>query len=136
MLNFKGIEVILPADKIPESFIKPKVDKITGYYQTINESFINALLADATYALKQNGLEGKKGVELEKLLKARLTDTLAEFIGDNFTVVTHKETNDAFGSGFDATVWKDKSDKTYVSMTGSTPEADFLADIDLEQVAA
>jgi len=40
------------------------------------------------------------------------------------------------GSGFDATVWRDNTGKTYVSMTGSTPGADFETDADLEQVAA
>ena len=102
----------------------------------INDAYVNALLADATYALDDTAVNEYPKADLIEKLAEQMTPTLAEFIGNNFTVVTHKETNDAFSSGFDATVWKDKSGKTYVSMTGSTPRADFLADIDLEKVAA
>ena len=71
---------------------------------TINNAYTNALLSDATYALEINRPNGYNSDELNALqsLKERMTPTLAEYIGANFTVVTHKETNDAFGSGFDA----------------------------------
>ncbi len=107
----------------------------------INDAYINALLADATYGLKENKPNGYTHDELNALqkLKTRMTPTLASYISDNFTVVTHKETSDATGSGFDATVWKDAGGKTYVSMTGSQPAgllADFVADFDLSGTPA
>jgi hypothetical protein len=98
---------------------------------TIYDAFINALLADATYALDDTTTNGLTGKELEKYLNTRMTPTLAKYIGDNFTVVTHIETPDAFDSGFDATVWRDSSGKTYVSMQGTTGLTDITADIDL-----
>jgi len=105
---------------------------------TIHDAYINALLADATYALEVNG--PYSGDDLKTLvdLNKRMTPTLATFIGDNFSVLTHLESNDndPFGSGFDATVWRGKdgtefSGKTYVSMQGTQGFEDFLADIDL-----
>ncbi len=104
----------------------------------INNAYINALLADVTYTLDNTTLDGVTGGALLRELKDRMTPTLASYISDNFTVVTHKETSDAIGSGFDATVWK-ADGKTYVSMTGSQPAgllADFLADFDLSGAAA
>lgn len=86
----------------------------------IQNTYTNALLADATYALDVNGLEGLTGTNLEAKLSTRMTPTLAKYIGDNFTVLTHIETSDALGSGFDATVWSDKTGKAYVSMQGTT----------------
>ena len=102
----------------------------------ISEAFINALLADATYALGSKTEDGMTGTKLEDCnegkLKERMTPALAKYIGDNFTVVTHIETDDIIGSGFDATVWKDNnSGKLYVSMQGTVGMADFLADISL-----
>lgn len=85
----------------------------------INSAYINALLADATYALDTNDLEGKKAKDLADLLEKRMTPTLAQYIGDNFTVVTHIETPDGFGTGFDATVWKNTTGKLTVSMQGT-----------------
>ena len=98
----------------------------------ISEAFINALLADATYALGSKTKDGLTGSDLEDCndgeLKERMTPALAKYIGDNFTVVTHIETDDIIGSGFDATVWKDNnSGKLYVSMQGTVGMADFLA---------
>ncbi len=55
---------------------------------TIPDSYINALLADATYALKGN-VNDLKGVDLVTTLKTRMTDPLATYIGNNFTLVTH-----------------------------------------------
>ncbi|MHB1198399.1 MAG: calcium-binding protein [Polaromonas sp.] len=61
-----------------------------------------------------------------------MTPTLAKYIGDNFTVVTHIETSDVLGSGFDATVWKDNATgKLTVSMQGTEGLQDFLVDADL-----
>src|SRR3990167_6463650 len=98
----------------------------------ITESYINALLADATYALDGSTTNGMSGVRLKEVLNARMTPALAEYISENFTVVTHMETNDTLvGSGFDATVWRDGSGKLYVSMQGTTGYGDFVTDIDL-----
>ena len=69
--------------------------------------------------------------KLIQKLEDRMTGTLAEYIGSNFTVVTHKDTSDIIGSGFYATVWRDEAGKIYVSMTGSVPGADFITDADL-----
>jgi hypothetical protein len=79
---------------------------------TISNGYINALLADATYALS-NKPTGYTSAELKGLsaLKERMTPTLAEFIGDNFEVVTHIDSSEYFDSGFDATVWRDISGK-------------------------
>lgn len=90
---------------------------------TINDAYINALLADATYA--EGLVDGAQGVRLKDLLSSRMTPVLADFIGNNFYVVSHIESSDTFGSGFDATVWKgvDGSPyegKVYVSMQGTT----------------
>ena len=106
---------------------------------TIHDAYINALLADATYALEKNRANGYSGVQLKNLdtLKDRMTPTLANFIGDNFEAVTHIDTSDnpLFGSGCDATVWRGTSTeyagKTYVSFTGTEAFADWTTDIDL-----
>ncbi len=100
----------------------------------INDVYINALLADATYALDDTTGNGLTDTDLEDKLNVdgRMTPALAKYIGDNFEVVTHVESSDVFDSGFDATVWKDKrTDEIYISTQGTTGLADFHADIDL-----
>jgi Ca2+-binding RTX toxin-like protein len=97
----------------------------------INDAFINALLTDATYALGDATYKDFTGSILADLLKNRMTEELANYIGDNFKIVTHIETDDAFGSGFDATVWERNDGKKYVSMQGTTGTGDFLTDVDL-----
>ena len=101
----------------------------------ITETYINALLADATCALDSDVSDVITGDTLAGELKTRMTLSLAECISSNFTVVTHKDTSDIIGSGFDATVWHDEAGKIYVSMTGSTLGADFITGADLKQVA-
>ena len=106
---------------------------------TIHDAYINALLADATYALSAEGTYS--GADLKDLsdLKARMTPTLANFIGDNFYAATHIDASDnpLLGTGFDATVWRGNAGtefagKTYVSLTGSEALADFaVADLNL-----
>ena len=99
---------------------------------TIFQTYINSLLADATYALGT----AVQGDTLTSYLSNRMTLTLAKYIGDNFTVVTHMETGDVLGSGFDATVWKDNvSGKLYVSMQGTERLQDFLSDANLAATA-
>ena len=104
---------------------------------TIHDAYINALLADATYALNENNSpNGITGDTLKDALSTRMTLTLATYMGENFSVLTHTESGDFFGSGFDATVWQGKdgtefAGKTYVSMQGTQGLADFITDIDL-----
>ena len=107
---------------------------------SIHNAFINALLADATYV---DGLVDPNGFPLSGNdlasygnLKDRLTPDLAQYLANNFEVVTQKLTNDNTESGFDATVWRGKigttdAGKVYVSMRGTEGLADFAADIDL-----
>ena len=63
---------------------------------TIQDAYINALLADATYALTENKDTGYSGNDLKGLdtIKIRMTTTLANFIGNNFEVATHIDTSD------------------------------------------
>ncbi|WP_282110386.1 hypothetical protein [Shewanella algicola] len=48
---------------------------------TIDQAYINALLADATYALDDSVERGTTGNELEEFLNERMTPTQAEYIG-------------------------------------------------------
>lgn len=98
---------------------------------TIDQAYINALLADATYALDDSVERGTTGNELEEFLNERMTPTQAEYIGNNFTVIDHVESNDLYDSGFDATVWRSEEGQVYVSMQGTKGLADFGVDIDL-----
>lgn len=70
---------------------------------SLHNAFINALLADAAYVDDLN-----TGRNLATVLAPRLTPTLAQYLADNFVVVTQKLTNDLTESGFDATVWRGK----------------------------
>ncbi|MFE8643837.1 calcium-binding protein [Sphingomonas sp. NCPPB 2930] len=102
--------------------------------KNISNAYINALLADATYALNDNNINGLTGSSLEALsgFAERMTSTLAKYIGENFTVVNHIETSDVSASGFDATVWREKaSGKIYVSLQGTAGFQDFLTDATL-----
>ena len=101
---------------------------------TIEKSYLNALLADATYARDLQA--GDSGSQLEGRLSTRMTPTLAKFIGDNFEVAAHAESDDIFASGFDATVWRGRANtahagKIYVSMQGTLGLQDFLTDAKL-----
>lgn len=104
----------------------------------INNAFINALLADATYALDIDGYKSPSSgdsTDLVNRLSSRMTPTLAKYIGDNFTVVDHIESDDTTGSGFDATVWRRKNDgKIFVTMQGTQGFGDFITDSDLTVV--
>ena len=95
----------------------------------LTDTYINALLADATYALGDLTTNGMTGVELETALRDRMTPTLAEYIGENFTVVTHIETDDILSSGFDATIWRGRNGYLYVSLQGTKGLGDFTTDI-------
>ena len=104
---------------------------------TISDTFINAILADAAYADKL--IDGLKGSGLLRALEKGMTPILAKYISDNFSVVAHRESDDGIfsgGSGFDATVWRGVeggafAGKIYVSMQGTLGAQDFLTDADL-----
>ncbi|MEK7793894.1 MAG: hypothetical protein AAB353_05160, partial [Candidatus Hydrogenedentota bacterium] len=56
------------------------------------DAYLNALLADATYALDRNR-DDLSRAELIDALKDRMTPTVAEYVAGNFTMVTHIETD-------------------------------------------
>ena len=103
---------------------------------SIQNAFINALLADATYV---DGLIDPIGIPLSSdalanygQLKKRLTPDLAKYLADHFEVITQKLTQDQTESGFDATVWRSKDDgQVYVSTRGTEGKGDLIADADL-----
>ena len=98
---------------------------------SINDTFINALLADSSYV---DGLTpGLTGDTLRLKLTGRMTPELAKHIGDNFTVVNQVG---GLASSFDATVWRGNAGtsyagQVYVSMRGTQEGPDFTADADL-----
>lgn len=105
---------------------------------TIQDELLTAQLAEASYV--SNLTPNLTGEPLAKLLRgdkqSPLTSRLAEAISNNFTVVVQRDSSDAFGSGFDATVWRGNegtpyAGKLYVSMRGSEGGQDFLVDFDL-----
>ena len=94
---------------------------------TINDTFLNALLADATYV---NNLTSNSDLSIR--LSTRMTPTIAAYIDQNFDLVTQFETSEFTGSGFDVTVWRRNTGKLYVSMRGTEPGVDLaIADLDL-----
>ena len=74
---------------------------------TIYDAYINALLADAAYAIDTN-VNPNTSLATLPTLTARMTPTLAKYISDNFFVKTTVDSNEYLGSGFDATVWQYK----------------------------
>jgi len=94
---------------------------------TIRDTYFNALLADASYV--DNLTPNLSGTALTTVLTARMTSSVARFIGDNFTVVTQIG---GLASSFESTVWTDVSGNYYVSMRGTQEfPVDLLADGDL-----
>ncbi|ODS22971.1 hypothetical protein AB835_11245 [Candidatus Endobugula sertula] len=75
--------------------------------KTINDVYINALLADASY------VDGLRSSTLEDQLKKRMTPDLAKYIANNFTVVTQESNSGIFDSGFDVTVWRGNTETDY-----------------------
>jgi hypothetical protein len=96
---------------------------------SIHDAYVNALLADASYVddLRPN----LSGAALAKILEKRMTHELAKYIGANFEVVTQSGNHSGLESSFDATVWKDKTGKIYVSTRGTQELFDFSADHEL-----
>jgi Ca2+-binding RTX toxin-like protein len=100
---------------------------------TINDAYINALLADACYV--DDLLPGMTGTALASQVSGRMTADVAAYIGANFTVVQQVG---GLASSFDATVWRGNAgtpyaDQIYVSMRGTQEAGDFVADGDLAQ---
>lgn len=98
---------------------------------TLGESFVNALLADASYV--DDLVVGATGAVLSGKVAGRMTPTLAEFIGENFTVVTQVT---GLASSFDAVVWRGNANtpyagQVYVSMRGTQESQDFVEDANL-----
>lgn len=98
---------------------------------TINDTYINALLADASYVLGL--LDGMGSGALSAQLSLRMTPILAKYISDNFSVVS---VSDPAIAGFNAVVWKGIDGKPYggqiyVSMRGTQEIIDFFHDADL-----
>jgi hypothetical protein len=111
---------------------------------TINETYINALLADASYVRLQTIPDGgdekspptgilRTAAQINAALAARLTQPQADFITANFTVLNQVLSPTG---GFDAVVWQGKAGtayagKNYVSMRGTQGLTDIADDIGL-----
>jgi hypothetical protein len=105
---------------------------------TINETYINALLADAAY-VNMHALTGSNAdplltdAALTARIAARMTQPQADFITTNFEVLNQELS--PIG-GFDAVVWKGKpgtayAGKVYVSMRGTQGLTDIADDAEL-----
>jgi hypothetical protein len=101
---------------------------------SINDEYINALLADAAYA--KDLADGMSPAQLRDALKTSMTLPLADFISSNFTVASHIESGDLLEIGFDGTVWRGNAGtpyagQVYVSMQGTLGLGDWLTDVDI-----
>ena len=99
---------------------------------TIQDIYVNAILADASYV----NLDPGTALASDANLSTRMTPKLAALIASNFTVLTSVTSPGIMGSGFDATVWKGRAGtayagKVYISMRGTQQGTDFLNDADL-----
>ncbi|PLY60943.1 hypothetical protein HBH1_00882 [Herbaspirillum sp. BH-1] len=101
---------------------------------TVKTTYVNALLADASYVTLRNG-DGiiTEQSELRSSLAASLTQPQAEFLLLNFDILT--QTLSPSG-GFDAVVWRGKSGtdyagQVYVSLRGTQGAQDILDDVSL-----
>ena len=78
---------------------------------SIHRIYINALLADATYAIKEKDRNGLIGEDMKthKGINKRMTPIIADYMGKHFSVITSINANDfplSADTGFDATVWR------------------------------
>lgn len=103
---------------------------------TIKNAFLNAVLADASYA--RNLVVNDTSEILVNKVSETMTPSLATFLGTNFEVVSTIDTpdNPIYGSGFDAVVWRGRANtpsagKLYVSMRGTDGPADYVTNLDL-----
>lgn len=100
----------------------------------INNAYINALLADAAYV---NLIQGLPQSDMVKALDDRMTERQAQYIANNFEVISAINTNDLMGSGFDAVVWRGRTGsefagQVFVSMRGTEPGGMDLLDADAD----
>jgi hypothetical protein len=104
---------------------------------TINQAYINALLADAAYRSVNPAMTAQ---DLSDELTSRMTATQAAFIAANFKVKASVETpntiNPLLGTGFDAVVWEGRENtpyagQIYVSMRGTQGGTDIADDLAL-----
>jgi Ca2+-binding RTX toxin-like protein len=95
----------------------------------IHSAFINAILADACYV---DGLvTNDSGDGLARKLAPRLTQSLANYVGENFKVAS--QYTDPGSSGFSVTVFTDSSGQNFVCFRGTEPSdawRDFTTDAD------
>ncbi|MFA6443390.1 MAG: calcium-binding protein, partial [Sterolibacterium sp.] len=92
----------------------------------IHDAFINAVLADASYI---DGLKGRPDGDLVQALKGVLTETLAQYVVDHFSVIDQYTDGNVWGSGFSVTVFQDRaSGQRYVAFRG-TERLSALADV-------
>jgi hypothetical protein len=110
----------------------------------IQNAYINALLADASYVrLVDNSGDLLPEATLKTNLTARLTEVQAQYILDNFDIVTQNLSADG---GFDAVIWRVKAGSdvatsglanagdVYVSMRGTAGAMDIAQDLSLATV--
>ncbi len=97
----------------------------------IQKAYINALLADAAYveSLKTGAINAG---DFEK----RLSETQANYLAANFTILSSVESSKPLGNGFDAVVWQGKAGtpyagQVYVSMRGTQGLEDIADDVGL-----
>ena len=101
---------------------------------TLNDAFVNALLADASYVSVLNDAGDLIPASDRYIAFAkRLTPTLATYLTTNFAILDQKISPDG---GFDAVVWQGLAGtpfagKVYVSTRGTQELQDFADDGDL-----
>ena len=102
---------------------------------TLNDAFVNALLADASYVslIGNNNKPLTSASDIYPAFAKRLTPTLATYLTSNFAVLDQTLAPDG---GFDAIVWRGLAGtpfagKVYVSTRGTQEGQDFLDDGDL-----
>ena len=103
----------------------------------IETAYVNALLADASY---RSLIRGMTTEQLTVELRDRLTETQANYLAANFTVVT---SNQSANGGFDSVVWQIKAGsalagpnnenagRIFLSMRGTQEGQDILDDVTL-----
>ena len=78
---------------------------------SIHRSYIDVLLADATYAIKEKDRNGLIGEDMKthKGINKRMTPIITNYMDKHFSIITSINTNDfplSADTGFDAAVWR------------------------------
>ena len=99
----------------------------------IHNAFINAVLSDACYV---DGLsDGLTGGDLSTKLGTALTPKLANYVGDNFRIITQYTNPNLLAGGLSVTVFEEKSTgQRYIAFRGTEPNdpRDLATDADVE----